>query len=1305
MKVRIFFFLLCFLYSFTNIYSNISYRLKLLTVQQGLSEGRICDMAELPDGRVVLLIDNMLEFYDGITFKTVALSGNKSVSMDDVRMSLYVDNDFRIWIRNGHELYIYNIQKESFEAEIRPFLEAMGVKEKLKDMAFHRGLFFAEYASKTANICYVERTGKYYETVFTDLNEIFFDKEICYMIHNNEEVAVYIPGGKYERNDIFRLPRRKLPDETVRIVPYDNGVIACMMMDGLWIFSSQKGKWEKQKLPLEPSELLTSLMDGGEKIVVCTSHGRMIEVDIQNSNHKVNTLVSFDNNRVQSNIVKILKNRDNGNIWFCFHDFLGFFSPSYNRIIDCSTSLPHNMIINSIVETDDRYYYATMKGVYSSDLGFEEFEFLPQPIGNSECRAVFLDSDGCLWIESLRKGLFCLKDEKIRKYDVGDLNIREVFEDYDKNIWVGIYDGLLKLDRKTGEYINIFDNHKKLKTYFYPLYVDNWDNNTLICVCKNGFFLYDRVNDKVYTSFEELNDRRLTFSNCYFKGAYKDSRGMMWLVGSDNVVVLGNSKDECYVLDSENFSRGVRTGRICEDAGGNMCLGGYGDIYSIMLKKNNYGYDFDINLYNNELGIPNSPFYCVFLNKDKELLLAGNNALFKFYTSNSFFNLTQQTPILTQIHMNGKNLNTDLSPVYTDKIDVDYGFYDLEFTVSGVNFAVPSLTEFKYILEGFDKEWKYASSRVNDNTVISYPSLPSGKYTLVVYALNEDKVLSTTPLKLEINVIPPFYLSSLAVVLYIISILLIILLVMRYIYSVGAKRENRRRQEEIRKKETELNNMRFRFFTNISHEFRTPLTLIQAPLRSLIKRTTDEDVKKQLDLIMRNAENLNQLVDQLLDFRRIEAKEEKLHLSRVSVDEFSRTVTDSFKEFSIERNISLELRNETHNMYINIDAEKMGRVMYNLLSNAFKFTEEGGFVTITFDVVEENDGNYLCIKVKDTGRGIPQNQIQHIFDRFYQVEGDTNTHSGSGIGLHIVKSYVDMHNGRISVDSTVGEGTEFTVLLPVNPLYDNENIVEQHVIIKKYPYNILVVEDNKDMNGFICSELGKYYNVFSALNAVDAEKIALSENIHLIVTDYMMPYVDGLEFCRKIKTQLLTSHIPVILLTAKGTDDIKLHAYTAGVDSYISKPFAVEVLLARIRNLIELREQKIENFRKEVNILPEGLATSKADEKFLKDTLKCIEENLEDSDFSIDDLSVAMNMSRSTLYRKIQSLTGDNIVTFIRNVRLKKAISLLNTGEFTISEVAYKVGFSTPRYFSKTFKEVYGVLPSQYEASGKNQQG
>lgn len=214
--------------------------------------------------------------------------------------------------------------------------------------------------------------------------------------------------------------------------------------------------------------------------------------------------------------------------------------------------------------------------------------------------------------------------------------------------------------------------------------------------------------------------------------------------------------------------------------------------------------------------------------------------------------------------------------MYTDKIDVDYGFYDLEFTVSGVNFAVPSLTEFKYILEGFDKEWKYASSRVNDNTVISYPSLPSGKYTLVVYALNEDKVLSTTPLKLEINVIPPFYLSSLAVVLYIISILLIILLVMRYIYSVGAKRENRRRQEEIRKKETELNNMRFRFFTNISHEFRTPLTLIQAPLRSLIKRTTDEDVKKQLDLIMRNAENLNQLVDQLLDFRRIEAKEEKL---------------------------------------------------------------------------------------------------------------------------------------------------------------------------------------------------------------------------------------------------------------------------------------------------------------------------------------------------------------------------------------------------------------------------------------------
>lgn len=528
-------------------------------------------------------------------------------------------------------------------------------------------------------------------------------------------------------------------------------------------------------------------------------------------------------------------------------------------------------------------------------------------------------------------------------------------------------------------------------------------------------------------------------------------------------------------------------------------------------------------------------------------------------------------------------------------------------------------------------------------------------------------------------------------------------------------------QQEALKQKEELDQMKFRFFTNISHELRTPLTLIITPLDMMIRRMTDDTVKKQLNTIYKNAQNLLSLVNQLLDFRKLEMKGEKLHLMNGDMEEFIISAYNNFLPMATERHLNFVNQTVHRALYMFFDSDKVHKIINNLLSNALKYTPEGGTVNLTLTTEEIDKRNYVKIQVSDTGIGISESDLPYIFDRFYQVGNQGDEKMGSGIGLHLVREYVNIHGGKVSVESQMDRGSVFTVWLPMDLKPNAEELEElseemveaseeehpdeqrkldntpaNNAIHEDSRKKLLLVEDNTEFRTFLKEQLEDFYQIIEASDGEEGEKRAIEENPDLIISDIMMPKVDGIELCRRVKTNVQTSHIPVILLTARTADDIKINSYEVGADSYMSKPFNFDMLMVRIEKLIEQQEKRKQEFRKNIEVNPSAITITSVDEQLIQKCLEYIEKNMDNPEYGVEELSRDLGMVRMSLYRKLQSITGNTPTDFIRSIRLKRAAQLLQGSQLPIVEIANRVGFSSPSYFSKCFKEMFGILPKQY---------
>lgn len=535
----------------------------------------------------------------------------------------------------------------------------------------------------------------------------------------------------------------------------------------------------------------------------------------------------------------------------------------------------------------------------------------------------------------------------------------------------------------------------------------------------------------------------------------------------------------------------------------------------------------------------------------------------------------------------------------------------------------------------------------------------------------------------------------------------------RELHEINKKEEEQRRKLiSLNAEIEEVTASKLQFFTNISHEVRTPLTLILGPLDRLLNLLHDSPYLSDLELIHKNAGRLLRVINQILDFRKVENKQEKLKIREVEIVSFTSELKSYFNSMAKVRAIDYTFSSDINTCVIWIDADLIEKVLVNLLSNAFKFTPEGGKIGITL----LDKGEWVDIRVEDSGCGIKEENIPYLFNRFYSE----NSRVGTGIGLHLVDEYVRMHKGKIAVNSVLDKGSTFTVSLrkdkealegehvmesPVSLLaYDASNLddsEEKALVNNKYPYTILIVEDDDEVRGFLEKELSANFRILTAANGKVALTILQDEDVSLVLSDVMMPEINGFDLCRSIKTDLSTSHIPVILLTALSDERQRMYGISGGADGYIQKPFQVNYVKVRIVRILEerrrLREQLLHKLQDSNLLMSEPEKVENMDDLFLRKFVARIEEVYTDPEFNIEKLSDTLGLSRGHLHRKIKELTGTTPVDFLRNYRLGKAAQLLKQKQYSVSEIAYQTGFSSPAYFSKCFKAVYNMTPSEYQ--------
>ena len=597
---------------------------------------------------------------------------------------------------------------------------------------------------------------------------------------------------------------------------------------------------------------------------------------------------------------------------------------------------------------------------------------------------------------------------------------------------------------------------------------------------------------------------------------------------------------------------------------------------------------------------------------------------------------------------------------------------------------------------------------------LTFTNLAPGKYILSAKAVNSDGYIGQDVSSLEIEVLPPFWMSWWAYLLYfMIGVGLLFLARFRLLKREREKFKLHQIELEVAKNE-EVNNMKFRFFTNISHELRTPLTLIIAPLEQMLKEeSNDESRKMRLQLMYRNAHRLLVLVNQLLDFRKGEMSSHHLSLSEGDIITYIQGVCDSFLLMADKKQIHFSFFSSVDHFTMAFDADKVGKIVMNLLANAFKFTPEGGRVTVMVEHIQE-DIDVIEIKVADTGVGISDADKEHIFDRFYQTENKENVDatSGTGIGLSLVHDFVALHGGDVTVFDNIGKGAVFVVHIPVKHVdvqYHPANSMPVPDLLpeaagqfneetdkSKFPL-LLIVDDNDDFRLFMEYSLGLQYRVKLASNGKEAWDILQNseEMPDLVVSDIMMPEMDGNELCRLIKEDKRTAHIPVILLSAKQNTESKVEGLTMGADDYVTKPFNMTILVLRIRKLIELSRYNVS--KGTIDPAPSDIVITSLDEKLIEKAIKYVEDNISRSDLSVEELSRELGMSRVHLYKKMLQITGKTPIEFIRVIRLKRAAQLLRDSQLHVSEIAFQVGFNNHKYFSRYFKEEFGVLPSAYQ--------
>lgn len=999
---------------------------------------------------------------------------------------------------------------------------------------------------------------------------------------------------------------------------------------------------------------------------------------------------------LSGNFVTSIHESKNGNIWIGLDQGgVNYFDRQKGKFVhyihdpDDARSLPEN-IVNRVYEDaqGDLFAGTYQKGFGILKKGSSSFEPIwNTPNSNSPSHFIrdFLeDSQGDFWIGTVTGGLVKYDKTTGKWWDASKLyeeiqgltsnHIISLSEDSDQNIWIGTIFGLNQWNRKSRE----------LKTW---IQVD-----------------------------EDVNSLLGNMILCLFE----DSSGQLW-IGTDqglNKYLPEQGIFERFGIEKGLPSKGVKT--ILEGNPGELWTGTSRGIYKFDQKDKTFE---PLNIEGGNL--VQSYSWGGLQSKDGTLWFGTTSGIYSFHPKN-----IKKNPIPPNVYISELSLNNqvvvvgeEVSPLTksledTETMELDYAQSNvISFKFTALNFVNPSKNQYAYIMEGFEDDWTTSGNQ----RVATYTNLNPGTYTFRVRASNNDGVWNQEGASLKITILPPWWKTTPALFLWF-FLLILIAFGIWYSERLRLKLRHKLKIAELEKeKEIEISQAKAQFFTNISHEFKTPLTLILGPLERMVQdQQINKGIRLRLRTIEKNAKRLLDLVTQFLDFRKLE--EGKLFLQAKSQDivHFAKETVRLFEDQAQEKKIRLDFIAEEESLLVWFDERKLDKVLFNLLSNAFRHTLEGGKIDVTVRRLDSNWKPCVEIFVEDSGVGIPASEQSLIFERFYQVDPSS---SGTGIGLALSKSLIKLHHGEILLESTPGKGSCFTIQLPLGnehlkpeemvAISDLENpdnkVTSSKTIIKEeeslqVEYSsqreistILLVEDDLELSSFIQQVLKDHdFDVLTAADGQEGLDKAIRNAPDLIISDVLMPKLNGFDLSSQLKSNFMTSHIPLILLTSLSEEEDYLKGFEVGIDQFITKPFSERILISRIKGLLANRRKLHDFFQIKTSLDERELQMTAADELFLEKTLKIIDDNIENPDFNVESLAQEMAMSRSVFFKKMKSFVGLAPNEFIQIVKLKKAEAMLIKQGLKVSEVAFQLGFTNPKTFRTQFKKFYGQTPTDY---------
>ena len=1323
------------------------YKFRLIDIVDGLSDNQIRGLSITPDGRIAVRTASIMNIYNGTTFEYFHYDKKQKYVWNYNRPTKeYYDNQGRIWMKELGYLLLLDLNTNKFNYNISEELATLGITKRLKNLFIDDSKnywfltednTFTFYDTTQSKLITIEDGQSDFTRLYGIPMELTQYKNLCWIVYSSGLIRCW----DYTSHEfIFQETRflNIIGDFTDRIYIHPDAVgnIWLMYNNAVYFHHRINRDWKEVATIKGISNFFTCMdMDNDGNVWVGTSKSGLRYID--GKTFEVTHLpgMRLINGGVQDNDIFTLFIDPNNGIWIgTLFQGLCYYHPSMQKFqliqtINTGTQITNETIRCFLEEEDGTVLIGSGDGLYRFYPESKKVERLFKEQINDLCLSIRKDHSGRIWVGTYLGGFFCIEGKQIRQYLRSSINLEKdpnqnisrcIYEDTDGRFWACVTGGVGQIDPVTGKMLYMLaDKYPEIKDYtlIYHLYPIN--DETFAALGDKGIYYYNTKQDSLYIPGTDNPDFE---QNIKYFGILKDTRGLEWFATEDGIRVWDKTK--LYKLTVTEGLPNNEVYSLLEDDNGVIWASTLNGICKIAPIQSNDTYNFSIVNFGISDGLQWGKFYdhSALKAKDGTLYFGGAHGFNYFDPNKIIYNNSKNKPVLTAFRIfnslikeeekyNGKVILEE--PINkTKQITLKYNQNFITFEFAGMNYVNPSQTYYKYMLKNFDEDWNEISG--NELGKATYTGLRPGKYNFMVYTANNDKVWGEIPYELTIIITPPFWATSYAIIIY------IILSIAIFIYIL--KRYQRRTQKKILKEKEiyeqeqkiKLDLMKFQFFTNISHEFRTPLTLILTPLETLIKQQSDMVLKKKLDSIYQNAHLLLSLVNQLLDFRKLEIKGEKVLFKTGNIIQFIKDIYLQFKELSTTKNIDFTLETSVDYLLINYDHDMMYKIINNLLSNAFKFTPQNGHIQLTVNKADRNDKEYIMIEVSDTGCGIDEKDLPHIFERFYQIKDD-NAPAGSGIGLHLVKEYARLHNGDITVSSQINIGSTFTVYIPVDlPKTNDKNHQEEEEkngtgegdIIpdtkeKDDRKKLLVVEDNDEFRNYLTEQLSECYRVIDAPNGEEAEKLILSEYPDLIISDLMMPKMDGIELCQRVKSNIQTSHTPFILLTAHTSDESKMEGYEAGADSYISKPFSFELLCIRIKKLIEQQENRKMLFHKTIEITPSSITTTSLDEELVRKALNFVEENIDNPEYSIEDLSKDLGLSKTHLNRKLQSIVDLTPLQFIRSIRLKRAAQLLTNSQYNINEISYMVGFNTLKYFNSHFKEEFQMTPSQYREKNK----